>query len=91
MKQALIDSIPAVTTKTSWLGALLAGTGALTLNEWLAVGGFVMAVMASLGGLALNAWFKRRRDIREQRIHELREILLRSGKDTLTEPTELDE
>lgn len=91
MKQDLIDSIPAVTTKTSWLGALLAGTGALTLNEWLAVGGFVMAVMASLGGLALNAWFKHRRDIREQRIHELREILLRSGKDTLTEPTELDE
>lgn len=38
----------------TWSGALLAGAGALTLTEWLAIGGFFLA----FAGFVLNAWFK---------------------------------
>lgn len=35
-------------------GAAIAGMGALTLTQWLAIGGFVLA----LAGFIVNAWYK---------------------------------
>jgi len=39
---------------TTWGGAFIAGFGALTLTQWLAIGGFVLAV----AGFAVNTWHK---------------------------------
>ncbi len=39
---------------TTWSGAAIAGFGALTLTQWLAIGGFVLAV----AGFAVNTWYK---------------------------------
>lgn len=83
MKDAVIDAIQPMTNKASLLGALLSTVGTLTLTEWLAVGGFVMAAVASIGGLALNAYFKRRRDAREQMLADLQVTLMRAGQVTL--------
>ena len=38
----------------TWAGAVMAGAGALTLNQWLAVGGFVLAA----AGFGVNVWHK---------------------------------
>lgn len=39
---------------TTWGGALVASAGALSLSEWMAVGGFTLA----LCGFAINVWHK---------------------------------
>lgn len=38
----------------TWAGAFISGIGALTITEWMAVGGFVLAVL----GFCVNAWHK---------------------------------
>ena len=38
----------------SWFGAFSAGLGFLTLTEWLALGGFTLALI----GAVVNAWYK---------------------------------
>lgn len=40
---------------STWGGAFVSGVGALTVTEWLAVGGFILA----LGGFLVNWWHKR--------------------------------
>ena len=45
---------------TSWFGAVLAVLGELSMTEWLAILGFVLALISTLGGLALNYWYKRK-------------------------------
>jgi len=35
-------------------GAAIAGVGALSLTQWLAIGGFILA----LAGFCVNVWFK---------------------------------
>lgn len=39
---------------STWGGAFITGVGALTLTQWLAVGGFVLAA----GGFCVNTWHK---------------------------------
>ena len=41
---------------TTWAGAAITGLGALTLSQWLAVGGFLLAV----GGFVVNSIHKTR-------------------------------
>lgn len=50
--------ISALITTATWSGALMAGFGALALAEWLAVGGFLLA----LGGFVFNVIHKTRMD-----------------------------
>lgn len=38
----------------TWGGALTGGVGALTLTEWMALGGFVLALL----GFCVNTWHK---------------------------------
>lgn len=90
MKQEVIEALPAAGMKVGWTGALLSTAGALTLTEWLAVGGFLVAVIGSIGGLALNAYFKHRRDRREQMLADLQIDLLRSGQASLQSAGEDD-
>ena len=42
---------PSVTT---WAGALIAGAGAMTITEWLAIFGFCLA----LAGFCVNTWHR---------------------------------
>jgi|GEM_PF-792009 len=51
-------------------GAAIAGFGALSLTQWLAVGGFILA----LAGFGVNVWFK----IATYRLH-LRELAFKQA------------
>lgn len=53
MREAIHADFPSVTTVS---GAGIAVVGGLTLTQWLAVGGFALAV----AGFFVNLWFKRR-------------------------------
>ena len=41
-------------TPATWGGAFLGGIGAISVTEWLAVGGFILALL----GFLVNAWHK---------------------------------
>ena len=41
-------------SSATWSGAIIAGFGALTINQYLAIGGFILAA----GGFAVNFWHK---------------------------------
>jgi len=41
---------------STWTGAVASGVGAITLAEWLAIGGFLVA----LAGFFVNLWHKRK-------------------------------
>ena len=90
MKQDQLESTAAIAGKTTWVGAWTAGIfGGLSINEAVAIGGFVIAVI----GFVTNLWYRHRADQRAQRLHELKERRLlegRSDKD-LFEDHELDE
>lgn len=43
-----------ITSVATWSGAGLSGVGAFTFTEWLAIGGFLLA----LGGFIVNFWHK---------------------------------
>lgn len=47
---------------TTWAGAVISGLGAITVSQWLAVGGFLLAV----AGFSVNLWHKRQ-DIKIKR------------------------
>jgi len=44
------DQLSTTSNATTWTGALGAGIGAVTVTQWLAIGGFAIAVI----GLILN-------------------------------------
>ena len=48
------EKLHSVISATTWSGALISGVGALTLMQWLAIGGFVLAVL----GFCVNVWHK---------------------------------
>ena len=58
-----------VTTSAAYAtsGATLLA-GSLSLNEWLAVGGFILAVAT----FCVNVYFQRKRDRREERLSNAR-------------------
>lgn len=77
MTHEQLDSMAAVASKTTWAGAWVAGIfGGLSINEAVAVGGFVLAVI----GFAANLYFRRRADQRAERLFALREQRLLSGR-----------
>lgn len=47
--------ISPIVSAGTWSGAFLGGVGALTLTQWLAIGGFLLA----LAGFFVNLWHKR--------------------------------
>lgn len=53
VKENNISSFLSVGT---WSGAIASGVGAITLAEWLAIGGFLVA----LAGFFVNLWHKRK-------------------------------
>lgn len=48
------DRLPNILNLTTWSGAAIAGFGAWTVTEWMAVGGFLLASL----GFAVNLWHK---------------------------------
>ena len=55
--ETVTEAFPAVAAKVGWTGALMSAVGAASL-------------IGSLGGLLLNAFFRFRRDRREQKAHD---------------------
>lgn len=51
------EKVQAVTSVTTPSGAVVAGTGAYTLNEWLALLGFALA----LGSFLINWYYQHKR------------------------------
>lgn len=49
------DTMDKMVTPTTWAGAFIGGFGAITVTEWMAVGGFFIA----LAGFCVNVWHKR--------------------------------
>ena len=50
MKNAILENAQNLT----WLGAIGAGLGFLSITEWLALGGFALALI----GAVVNVWYK---------------------------------
>lgn len=51
------EKVQGVTNITATSGALVSGAGALTLNEWLAIGGFTVAFLSFL----INWYYQHKR------------------------------
>ena len=49
------ENISILLSASTWGGAIAGGVGALTLTQWLAIGGFIVAV----AGFFVNLWHKR--------------------------------
>lgn len=60
--QRIQEKVQLVTNFTGPTGAATATAGALTFNEWLAVGGFLIA----LASFFVNWYYQHKRDKREQ-------------------------
>lgn len=62
------DRLSSLLNWSTFSGAVMAGAGALSLAQWLAIGGFLLA----LAGFAVNLWHKiqmvrlRKRELRLQ-------------------------
>lgn len=77
MKQDQLEGTATIATKTTWIGAGTAGIfGGLSINEAVAVAGFLIAVVS----FATNWWYRHKADQRAQRLYELREKRLLAGK-----------
>ena len=57
MVDRIQQKVQAVTSMTTPTGAITAGAGAFTLNEWLAIGGFALA----LGSFGVNWYYQHKR------------------------------
>lgn len=68
--EVVTEAFPAVAAKVGWTGALMSAIGAASLTDWMAIAGFFVALIGSIGGLLLNAFFRFRRDRREQAAHD---------------------
>jgi hypothetical protein len=68
--ETVTEAFPAVAAKVGWTGALMSAVGAASLTDWMAIAGFFVALIGSIGGLLLNAFFRFRRDRREQKAHD---------------------
>lgn len=64
--KTMADKVTTVAAYSTSGATFLAGS--MSLNEWLAVGGFILAV-ATFG---VNIYFQRKRDRREERLSNLR-------------------
>lgn len=49
------DRVAPLLSTATWAGATLSGVGAVTLTQWLAIGGFALAFF----GFFVNLWHKR--------------------------------
>lgn len=49
------DNFAPLLSGSTWGGASLSAVGAITLTQWLAVGGFVLALL----GFVVNFWHKK--------------------------------
>lgn len=65
-----------ITTATSYAGAAVSVFAGLTLTEWGIITGIITAILT----FGLNIWFQRRRDSREQQLHELQVAKLADGQ-----------
>lgn len=61
------DAMVGTAAVTSYAGATASVVAGLTLTDWGIIAGIVTAFLT----FALNMWFQRRRDRREQQLHEL--------------------
>ena len=50
----MTERIQGVVTAATWGGAAISTVGAVTLVQWMALGGFLLAVC----GFVFNVWFK---------------------------------
>lgn len=69
-REAVEASATTLSAKAFYGGGSTAVVGGLTANEWLAIGGVVVAVL----GFLTNLYFQHRRDLREERVAQLEEI-----------------
>lgn len=64
-----------IANKTTLVGVGLSGSsflglGDLSVNEWLAISGFVLAAFGAIANVLINFYFKTRDDARAQEEHE---------------------
>ncbi|MBE5251745.1 phage holin family protein [Mixta sp. Marseille-Q2057] len=62
----MADKVTTAAAYTTSGATFLAGS--MSLNEWLAIGGFILAVLT----FAVNIHFQRKRDRREERMSQMR-------------------
>lgn len=65
-RQALEATAAATASKATYTGSITTITGWLMSNEFIAVGGFALAVL----GFAVNVYFRLKEDRRQQREHD---------------------
>lgn len=68
-------SASSTASKATVAGAAVSGLGALSHSEWLALGGFILAVL----GFFVNVWFKLDARKRQEREHGARMRRLERG------------
>jgi hypothetical protein len=49
-----VEQVSGTLTPATWSGAMISGLGALTVNEFLAIGGFLLVAIST----AVNTWHK---------------------------------
>ncbi|WP_202987352.1 phage holin [Mixta mediterraneensis] len=64
--KTMADKVTTAAAYTTSGATFLAGS--MSLNEWLAIGGFILAVLT----FAVNIHFQRKRDRREERMSQMR-------------------
>lgn len=80
MRTENLEGTAAVANKTTWFGAWTAGIfGGLSINEAVAIGGFIVAVL----GFLANVWYRHKADRRAQQLFELKARRLSEGDSSI--------
>lgn len=66
----------------TYTSSVLTIFGGLTLNNWLAIGGFIVAVISMVAQITITIYFKQKHlELARQRVQQEKEELLRGGDD----------
>lgn len=76
MKTEHLDNAAVTWLKAAWASAIIGGIGTLSLNEWMTVLGFLVAVIGS----GATIYYKHKSDKRQQTLFELRKKRLEDGR-----------
>ncbi len=77
MQNETSDTVAAVASKMTYTGAGIAGVGWLGVNELVAIGGFVLALI----GFGINWYYRARANRREEERHAAEMARLRGDLD----------
>jgi hypothetical protein len=80
-RQAVEQAAAATASKTMYTGGTASAAGWLLSNEFIAIGGFALAIL----GFAANLYFKIKEDKRQQRAHEAHMQEIKGRRDHLAD------